>query len=635
MAKTKNQSRSSTTPRQIHLYGVTNFDKLNNIKKNSFNQYNPFVENTFSAKAKKNHEAESLDLRYLDDDVYNQMLMMNQNFVNSRLGNRLSYYSMSKKQKRSQLQRLSIHDLIDDVLTKLCDEIVVTSENESAISLMIDDAKLKKLELKEDFEKELVSTAKSEFNRIVKMMGLENEGTETSLWNRLYLFLTEGTQAFENVWDDLNNPKKITGIHEIDALETEKFYSQGVQYWKHHKLLSRDESYIILYDNQVNYIDWASASPNNRSSYLEHLIKSFNDLRIMDESLITWTLMNSVYRMIVKVPTKSKSRTQIAQSLAVEKNRYHDDINYDSLTGMVSVNGAPNLQMMKTYWMSNGDSGTPEIDTVKNDGTDMNDVDRNVYFQQKFYRNAKMPYSRFDNSGSTWNIDPRSQLREEINFGRFCSRIRSIFGMIVLKPLHLQLVAKFPELRSESDILKCFKLKWNSYNVFEELMQLDIINEKVEAVTKLSESMKKFTPDGEELPFWSMNLLIKKFIKEFSEDDLELNEKMLDDDTKKSFIHQIKVYKMRAKYDPELNLDRETGVPDVDKVVDEIDNDDVYGDFDIIDTTNDDIPDDDSNNIEAKKDDSTESEIEAEKQNNTQNIKKSDIQEEPSSEPIE
>lgn len=632
MAKKNNIKKlnTATTPRQIHLYGVTNFEKLKNVNTKSFNQYNPFVENTFSKKAKQSHEAESLDLRYLDEDIYNQMLMMNQQFSNTRTGNRLSYYSMSRKQKRTQLQRMSIHDLVDDVLTKLCDEIVVTSENESAIKLHIDKVKLESLDLKADFVKELVSTAKSEFNRIVKMMGLEAEGTETSLWNRLYLFLTEGTQAYENVWDNIDNPKKIIAIHEIDALETEKFYSNGVQYWKHHKLLARDEPYIILYDNQVTYVDWAVASPNNRSSYLEHLIKPFNDLRIMDESLITWTLTNSVYRMLVKVPTKSKSRNQIAQSLATEKNRYHDDISYDGLTGSVSVNGSANLQMMKTYWLSNGDAGTPEIETVKNDGTDLNDTEKNQYFQQRFYRNAKMPYSRFDNSGSTWNIDPRSQLREEINFGRFCSRIRSIFGMIVLKPLMLQLVAKFPQLRSETDILKCFSLKWNSYNVFEELMELDIINEKIDAVNKIMDNMKRHTPDGEELPYWSIRFLMNKFVKEFSDEDFEENEKMRELETIESFKHQIKVYKMRAKYDPELNLDNETGVPNTDEVVTNIENDDIDGSLDILGKNSDldDLEKEDVENIKAKDDDSTESEKEAEKTNGgVESIKNNDTQE--------
>lgn len=566
-------SRKNSSSSHIVLQGVSNYEKLKNLKKNDFNKYNPFLSQTFNEKSKQNHEAESLDLRYLDEDIYMQMLMTNGLTQNRRLGNRLTYYSMSKKNKRYQLQRMSIHDSVDDVLTKLCDEIVVSSKEKDPVKLKINKEALSNLKIKEEIIDEVSKYAQSEFKRIVKMYGFNQQGTETSLWNKVYLFLTEGTQAYEFVWDNIDNPKKIIGIHEIDALETEPFYSKGIKYWKHHKLLQRNEEYIIMYDTQILYIDWATASPNNRTSYLENLIKAFNDLRIIDESTITWTLTNSVYRMLIKVPSKGKSRIQSAQSLAQEKHRYNDDITYDSLTGEVSINGSSNLQMMKSYWMSSGDAGEPEIETLQNNGPDLTNMERNEYFLRKFYQAAKMPYSRFDTQGSaTWNIDTRSQLREEINFGRFVSRIRSIIEMLYLKPLYLSIVARYPDLKDDV-ALDSFSISWNSYNVFEELMELDIINEKVEAISKMNESLTLALPDGGDMKVLALYFLLEKFLPEFSKEDFDKNDKLLQIQNTNLFKYQMQLARMQAKYDAEVNLDDATGIPDTEKVVAQVDKD--------------------------------------------------------------
>lgn len=558
-------AKQSKIPR-IQLQGVTNYDKLKNLKDKDFNKFNPFIDNTYSKQAKRKHEAESLDMRYLDEDVYNQMMMFSSGNMNRRLGTNLSYYGMSRKQKRVQLQRLSIHNQIDEVLTKLCDELVVQDDDTNPISLLIKKDVLEKSKMKESVINQITEYAGTEFDRICKMMGIFQDGTLTSLWNKVYCFMVEGDQAYEIVWDNIMNPKKIIAIHEIDALETESFYVQGIQYWKHHKRLSRQQESIILYDTQVSYISWSAASPNSRTSYTEQLLKPFNDLRIVDESTVTWTLTNSVFRMLFKVPGKNKSRSQALQTLATEKNRYHDDISYDSFTGDVNINGRPNLQMMKEYWMIDGDAGSPEVSAIGGEGPDLNDTTRNEYFERKFYKASNQPYSRFDNSGATWNIDPRSQLRDEISFGRFCSRSRSIIGQIILKPLYLAIVARFPELKGDDAILDALKLRWNSYNVFEELMEMDIMNEKIDAITKMNESFVLNTPDGGELKYFALDFLIEKYLPELTEEDRKRNAKLLLTQNEKLYQHQITQYILQTIYDPMANLDPETGLPDTEAI---------------------------------------------------------------------
>lgn len=547
---------------RVVIPGVTNYEKLYNIndKKTSFNKFNPFVSQMYSDKVNRLHEAESLDQRYLDEEIYNQLLMMNGLNQRTRTGAKTSYYGLTRKAKRAQLIRMSIHDIVDEVLTKLTDEIVVTSQDEAALSIDVDAVKLKNSDIDQKFIDELSEYTTEQFLRIQNLMGLNQHGTATSLWNKVYLFLIEGAQAYEVVWDDINNPKKIIGIHEIDAYETEPFFVKGVKYWKHHKSLGYKENYVILYDTQLIYVDWSEASPNNRTSYLEQLVKTFNDLRIIDESTLIWTVTNAMYRMIVKVPTKGKSRIAAAQSLATEKSRLNDDIQYNFETGELNINGSASQIMQKTYYMGEGDSGSPEITTVGQDGYDMSDTSKNDYYSKKFYRAARMPYSRFDStSAESWNIDVRTQLREEITFGRFVNRIRDIVCMLVLKPLYLQIAAKFPEVKEDPQILDAITLRFNSYSVFEELMKLDILQEKIDAISKINESFTTTTPDGTETKFFSLEFLLNKYLPELTKEDLELNAKMIKAQKERGYEDQIAAFKLAAKYDPQFNVDPETG----------------------------------------------------------------------------
>ena len=558
-----NKQRSKSLPRLPQLAGVNNYDKLKNVK--GFDTYNPFISNTFNKKAKKNHEASSMDERYLDDEIYNQMLMFNGYNKHSRTGNRTSYYGLDLKVRRQQMVRLSAHDIIDEVLTKLCNEVVVTTDNKPAISLQVKNDLLDAQKINEGYKKEVVEYSQKAFTRIVKMYGLDQTDSETSLWNKCWHFLTEGSQAYELIWNDPKNPKFISGIHEIDALETEPFFYQGAKYWKHHKTASVREEHIILYDRQIVYVDYSKAQPNSRMSYLEHLMKSFNDLRIIDETTINWAITNSTFRQMLTVPTKGLSRTQAAAAVAREMSRWNDEITYDGSTGVVTVNGQNRLQMMKSIYVADGASGKPEFENMAGDGPDFSSMEKNQFFEKRFYKAAKMPMSRFDNSSESWNIDTRSTLREEIYFGRFVDKLRQLLKMLVLKPLRLELVARFPEL-SKDEAIDAFDIKFNTYNVFEQLMELDIIKEKIEFISEINDKFILNTADGSEMKYFSLEFLIENYLPEITEEKRKRNEVLRVLQDKKLFEYQIKIHQLQAKYDPSLRMD-DMGKPDVEGVI--------------------------------------------------------------------
>ena len=139
---------------------------------------------------------------------------------------------------------------------------------------------------------------------------------------------------------------------------------------------------------------------------------------------------------------------------------------------------------------------------------------------------SKIPGSRFDSENqATWfGTDASQQLRDEINFSRFVTRIRSVFANIILKPLRIQLALQIPDIKNDKRILDSVSLRFNSYNQFTELMEAELSLKRMEHIQTLKDTFTSQDEDGNEKPFFCDKFLIIKYLK-MSDADLELNEK--------------------------------------------------------------------------------------------------------------
>ena len=115
-------------------------------------------------------------------------------------------------------------------------------------------------------------------------------------------------------------------------------------------------------------------------------------------------------------------------------------------------------------------------------------------------------------------------MRDEINFGRFVSRIRNTFVQILLKPLRIQVSLNVPDIKNDKRILDAISFRWNTYNQFTELMDIEIMTKRIEFIGTIKDSITITDEEGEEIPYFSPKFLVIKYLK-MAESDLELNEK--------------------------------------------------------------------------------------------------------------
>lgn len=434
------------------------------------------------------------------------------------------YFDKEYKSKREYLRRFALNSEIDSILDIICDEAIVYDNNNYFCYL--DSDNLQSILDAKKYE-DLKNYLNDEFKRIYSLF---NFNTSNDAWYYFKKYLIDGAISFEIIYD--SDGKKIIGFKEIDAAtirpgsvqEEDGIKKVWVQY-DDNPVLKRQ-----LYDAQVIYVSYAKSNFfQGRISYIERLIRSFNLLRIMENSRIIWNIMNSSFRLKMIVPIGTKSKQKAMESLGELMAFYKEDIALDLDSGELSINGRPGMQFYKNYLFPSKDGESPDISVMGGEGPDLSDTEALRYFYDKLIADSNVPYTRFskDNTPSV-SFDASSITRDEIKFSRFILRLRSTFQEILLKPLVIQLMLDFPEFENNQLIKNNIGIKFNSDNLFEQLKRMEVIEKSSDFIKNLSDiNLKYKDKDGNDVeePYFDMDFLVKKFLG-FTDDELELNKKM-------------------------------------------------------------------------------------------------------------
>ena len=422
-------------------------------------------------------------------------------------------------QKRQILRQMAIQPELEDILDVMTNESIVYDDDEAYICTPYLDNGLIQ-DLNEKNAEEIDKSINASFYKLYLLLDWKNKA-----WDIYKRYLIDGVLAYEIVYDNIEYPKSIINIIDLDPVTLTKEVKDGIQYWVQFKGVTGRER--VLLDAQVVYIKYEDSGVSTRQSYLERLIRPFNIYRIVEQAQVIWTVTQSSFKTLFTIPIGSMNRAKGMQTLASTMNRYKEDISFNVETGELQVNGRPNMPFNKEYWFPQNESGKPEIETLVDNGPMLNDSDQIKWFENKLYKMSKIPINRFDKEAqATWfGTDPTQAMRDEIDFARFVNRLRNNFGLIILKPLRIQLTLSIPDIKNDKRILDSVSLRWNSYNLFEEMMNIEVMTKRVEFISTMKDSLVSTDSEGNDISFFSMKFLIQKYLK-MSEADFELNEKL-------------------------------------------------------------------------------------------------------------
>lgn len=434
-----------------------------------------------------------------------------------------NFFEKDYPQKREALRKLAMQPELEDILDTMSNEAIVYDTDLTYFAEPF--IEIQELhDVKSEHQKKIDDIMGKQYRKLYKMLNWKYKA-----WDDFKRWLIEGILAWEIVYDSLEKPTEIIGLIPIDPATLTKKYENNKWYWIQYKGIQGKERKLL--DSQIVYVPFQETESINRVSYLERLIRPFNIYRIIEQAQLIWTITNSSYKMKFTIPVKGMNKTMGMKTLSSAMNRYKEDIKFIADSGELSINGQSTMPFMKEYWFPESDSGSPEIETLGGDGPELNDNDQLKYHKNNLYKVSKIPLSRFDQeSGETWfGADATSVARIEIDFARYVNRLRNQFSQIILKPLKHQMALSIPELQDNKAFLEAISLQYKSYNLFEEMMEMELMQKRVEFIQTMKESMIDMDVEGNEIKYFSSKFLVQKYLK-YSSEDIKLNKKLKEEE---------------------------------------------------------------------------------------------------------
>ena len=435
----------------------------------------------------------------------------------------VTYFDKDYIGKREMLRKFSRNGEVNFIINIVADESIVY-DNKNRFCYI--DTKGITSVVSDDKAEEIKSNLEEIFNHVYAAFRFNEDHQAFAFFRQ---FLIEGALAFEMVFDQMG--KKIIGFKELDpsSLRPDIIDEGGqkkkvwVQYAGN---LSQER---MLYDSQIIYISYARTGVGP-ISYIEPLVRSFNLLRVLENSRVIWNIMNSQWRMKMVVPVGTKSPQRWVQSLSQFAAIYREDLYLDNDSGELSVQGRPNIPFYKNYIFPNKGGEQVSIDAVENGGPDLSNMDALKYFRDKMRQESNVPFSRFNQDGGsgtiTFNADGAE--RDEIRFAKFINRLRSGFQEIIWKPVWTMFLLKYPELKDDIILKSSIGIKFNSDNLFEKAKKMEILQKEIDHITKLRDFK-----DQNDKAFFSVDWLVEQFL-DFTETELKENKSLLEKATAES-----------------------------------------------------------------------------------------------------
>ena len=175
-------------------------------------------------------------------------------------------------------------------------------------------------------------------------------------------------------------------------------------------------------------------------------------------------------------------------------------------------------------------------------------MDSVVYFYNKLRMDSKIPYNRFSarmdtGSNNSFKAAADGAERDEVRFGNFVARLRSIFQEILVKPLWIQMCLDFPELKDDLEFKGQIGIKFESDNTFGESREIQQLLKNIAFIEGLGEI--KETINDEEVQYFNQDFLIETQL-ELNAEDIKSNE---------IYKEKAKKDKEKAEADEESNKD--------------------------------------------------------------------------------
>jgi len=401
-------------------------------------------------------------------------------------------------------REMSMSQEVDLAISDVVNEAVVHEDGKTTISLSLDNVE------QSDGIKTKIS---NEFKSILKLLDFNKTGSD--LFKKWYV---DG-KLYHHIIIDKNKvkdgikelvPIDALNIQKIDEVKKEKDPVTNVE------MVVDTQEYFVYTPSQSNqsFINTAGSelvrvAPDSISyvhsgmvdnqkqiiiGYLYKSIKPYNQLRMIEDSLVIYRLARAPERRIFYIDVGNLPKLKAEQYLRSVMDKYKQKVIYNASTGEVE-DQKKQMSMLEDFWLPRRDGGRgTEISTLPS-GQNLGEIEDIEYFRKKLYQSLSVPISRIEGTEQTaFNLGRASEInRDEIKFAKFIAKLRHRFSHLFTNLLRIQLILKgiineedWFEIKDDIDYI------WTIDSHFSELKNNEIIRERFEILQTMEEYIGKF-----------------------------------------------------------------------------------------------------------------------------------------------
>ena len=275
-------------------------------------------------------------------------------------------------------------------------------------------------------------------------------------------------------------------------------------------------------------------------SYLHKAIKSINQLRMIEDSLVIYRLSRAPERRIFYIDVGNLPKQKAEQYLRDVMMRYRNKLVYDANTGEIR-DDKKYMAMLEDFWLPRREGGRgTEISTLPG-GQNLGEITDIEYFKKKLYRSLNVPPSRMDGEGG-FNLGRSSEiLRDELKFTKFVARLRKRFSNMFNDMLKTQLILKNIITPEDWEMMsEHIQYDFLYDNHFSELKEAELMNERLSLAATAEPYIGKY---------YSQDYVRRKILRQTDVEILE-QDALIKKEIKDGVIP-----------DPTVPVDPETGQP--------------------------------------------------------------------------
>ena len=247
-------------------------------------------------------------------------------------------------------------------------------------------------------------------------------------------------------------------------------------------------------------------------SFLHKAIKSLNQLRMIEDSLVIYRLSRAPERRIFYIDVGNLPKVKAEQYLRDVMARYRNKLVYDASTGEIR-DDKKHMSMLEDFWLPRREGGRGTEITTLPGGQNLGELSDIKYFQEKLYRSLNVPSSRIGGQEG-FNLGRSSEiLRDELKFTKFVGRLRKRFSAMFHDLLRTQLILKNVVSPEDWEIMsEHIQYDFLYDNHFSELKDAELMTERLNIAATAEPYIGKY---------YSQDFVRRKMLRQTDEEIIE------------------------------------------------------------------------------------------------------------------